>query len=94
MATIAAREQAEPQALSGASWRALVASFLGWLFDGYETYALILVAPVVICGSGGPTSAVDLETASIRHCRDPGVDAGSEPAYAAQARSQAFLTAR
>ena len=48
MATIAAREQAEPQALSGASWRALVASFLGWLFDGYETYALILVAPVAL----------------------------------------------
>jgi len=48
MATIAAREQAQPQALSGASWRALVASFLGWLFDGYETYALILVAPVAL----------------------------------------------
>ena len=48
MATIAAREQARPQALSGASWRALVASFLGWLFDGYETYALILVAAVAL----------------------------------------------
>jgi len=48
MATIAAREQAEPQALSAASWRALVASFLGWMFDGYETYALILVAPVAL----------------------------------------------
>src|SRR5213594_5130660 len=48
MATIAAREQVRPQALSGASWRALVASFLGWLFDGYETYALILVAAVAL----------------------------------------------
>jgi len=48
MATIAAREHAEPQALSAASWRALVASFLGWLFDGYETYALILVAAVAL----------------------------------------------
>src|SRR5207249_11013930 len=48
MATIAAREQARPQALSGASCRALVASFLGWLFDGYETYALILVAAVAL----------------------------------------------
>src|SRR5262244_1335972 len=48
MATIAAGQQAPPQALSAASWRALVASFLGWLFDGYETYALILVAPVAL----------------------------------------------
>src|SRR5213593_2583695 len=44
MATIAAREPGAPQALTAASWRALVASFLGWMFDGYETYALILVA--------------------------------------------------
>src|SRR5262249_51416884 len=48
MATIAAGQQAPPQALSAASWRALVASFLGWLFDGYETYALILLAPVAL----------------------------------------------
>src|SRR2546422_9586378 len=48
MATIAAQQQAKPQALSAASWRALVASFLGWLFDGYETYALILVAAVAL----------------------------------------------
>src|SRR2546425_10788013 len=48
MSTIAAREQGAPQALTAASWRALVASFLGWMFDGYETYALILVAPVAL----------------------------------------------
>src|SRR5215470_4789613 len=48
MATIAAQEQIGPQRLSAASWRALVASFLGWLFDGYETYALILVAPLAL----------------------------------------------
>ena len=48
MATIAAQQQAKPQALSAAGWRALVASFLGWLFDGYETYALILVAAVAL----------------------------------------------
>jgi len=48
MATIAAPEQAQPQALTAASWRALVASFLGWMFDGYETYALILVAGVAL----------------------------------------------
>src|SRR5436309_8797434 len=48
MATIAAPEHAQPKALTAASWRALVASFLGWMFDGYETYALILVAPVAL----------------------------------------------
>src|SRR2546426_11577016 len=48
MATIAAREQGAPQALTAASWRALIASFLGWMFDGYETYALILVAGVAL----------------------------------------------
>jgi MFS family permease len=26
-----------------ASWRALAASWLGWMFDGYESYALVLV---------------------------------------------------
>src|SRR5262249_23608985 len=25
------------------AWRALTASWLGWMFDGYETYALVLV---------------------------------------------------
>ena len=48
MATIAAPERARPQALTAAGWRALVASFLGWMFDGYETYALILVAGVAL----------------------------------------------
>jgi len=48
MATIAAPDHAQPQALTAASWRALIASFLGWMFDGYETYALILVAGVAL----------------------------------------------
>jgi hypothetical protein len=26
-----------------AGWRALAASWLGWMFDGYETYAIVLV---------------------------------------------------
>src|SRR5262245_30250061 len=30
------------------AWRALTASWLGWMFDGYETWALVLVmAPAV-----------------------------------------------
>jgi MFS family permease len=28
--------------LTGAHWRVLWASFLGWIFDGYETYALVV----------------------------------------------------
>ena len=27
-----------------AAWRTLLVAWLGWLFDGYETYALVLVA--------------------------------------------------
>jgi len=30
------------RSISGQQWRALAASNLGWFFDGYETYALIL----------------------------------------------------
>jgi MFS family permease len=30
------------RSLSGSQWRTLAATNLGWLFDGYETYALIL----------------------------------------------------
>jgi len=32
------------QAVDAAGWRALIASWLGWMFDGYETFALVLVA--------------------------------------------------
>ena len=30
--------------LNAGHWRVLMASFLGWVFDGYENYALFLVA--------------------------------------------------
>src|SRR5258705_5007610 len=29
-------------------WRILTASFLGWVFDGYESYALFIVMPFVL----------------------------------------------
>jgi len=29
-------------------WRVLTASFMGWVFDGYETYALFIVMPFVL----------------------------------------------
>src|SRR5215510_7267910 len=32
-----------PTSIGKASWRALFASWLGWMFDGYETWALVLV---------------------------------------------------
>jgi MFS family permease len=35
-------------ALSRSQWSALIASNLGWLFDGFETYALILTAGVAL----------------------------------------------
>jgi MFS family permease len=31
--------------LTRTHWRVLTASFLGWIFDGYETYALVVVLP-------------------------------------------------
>ena len=31
-----------------AAWRALAASWLGWMFDGYETYALVLVMALAV----------------------------------------------
>ncbi len=34
--------------LAGNHWRILFASFLGWIFDGYETYALFLVLPFAL----------------------------------------------
>ena len=40
-ATIAA--QASLNTSGKAGWRALVASWFGWMFDGYESYALVLV---------------------------------------------------
>lgn len=37
-----------PRPLDRAAWRALLAAASGWLFDGYETYALILVGAAAI----------------------------------------------
>jgi MFS family permease len=43
MAIPAATTQPSTTSIGKASWRALFASWLGWMFDGYESYALILV---------------------------------------------------
>ena len=46
--TTAAIDGAWYRALSRSQWNALIASNLGWLFDGFETYALILTAGVAL----------------------------------------------
>jgi MFS family permease len=48
MEATSAREHTRALSTTVDGWRALIASFLGWLFDGYETYALVLVAPVAL----------------------------------------------
>ena len=46
-ATVAA-SGAWSTSIDKASWRALAASWLGWMFDGYENYALALVMGVAV----------------------------------------------
>src|SRR5262249_42684343 len=50
MVTNVKLEQAsrESATIERSAWRALTASWLGWMFDGYETYALILVMAVAV----------------------------------------------
>jgi MFS family permease len=40
---VIARNQLWAASVDGPAWRALIASWLGWMFDGYETYVLVLV---------------------------------------------------
>jgi len=41
--TASTTAESRSSSISKASLRALIASWLGWMFDGYETYALVLV---------------------------------------------------
>ena len=43
MAATVARAESWTTSIDRAGWRALAASWLGWMFDGYETYAIVLV---------------------------------------------------
>ena len=43
--------------IDAASWTGLWASWLGWLFDGYETYALVLVGAIAVVQLTGLTPA-------------------------------------
>ncbi|GAC1530879.1 MAG: MFS transporter [Ramlibacter sp.] len=40
-------------------WRILTASFLGWVFDGYESYALFIVMPFVLSSMLTPDQLTD-----------------------------------
>ena len=42
------------------AWRALLAANLGWLFDGFETYALILTAGPAMRSLVDPSVAITL----------------------------------
>ena len=46
--TAIAASQPWYRALNRAQWNTLVASNLGWLFDGYETYAVFLTVGVAL----------------------------------------------
>src|SRR6516225_11063780 len=48
MAATIARSEPWTIPIYKASWRALAASWLGWMFDGYEVYALVLVMPLAV----------------------------------------------
>ena len=49
MSDVAATERgAWYRGLNRSQWRTLGAANLGWLFDGFETYALILTAGTVL----------------------------------------------
>ncbi|HEY0450310.1 MFS transporter [Actinophytocola sp.] len=48
MTEVRETQQAWYRSLDRTKWRALIAANLGWLFDGFETYALILTAGVAI----------------------------------------------
>jgi len=43
MAGTAASAELRSTSICKSGWRALAASWLGWMFDGYETYAIVLV---------------------------------------------------
>ncbi|WP_291415180.1 MFS transporter [Actinophytocola sp.] len=48
MTEVRTQEQPWYRSLDRTKWRTLIAANLGWLFDGFETYALILTAGVAL----------------------------------------------
>jgi MFS family permease len=48
MAATVGRAHLWSVSIDSSAWRALVASWLGWMFDGYEVYALVLVMELAV----------------------------------------------
>jgi len=48
IATVEGSSRPWHEGLTGKHWRVLVACFLGWVFDGYEAYALIVALPFAL----------------------------------------------
>ncbi len=51
MSTVASAQMfSQPwhEGLTGKHWRVLIASFMGWVFDGYEAFALIVALPLAL----------------------------------------------
>ena len=48
MTDVAAGAQPWYRSLNRSQWNTLIASNLGWLFDGYETYALVISVGVAL----------------------------------------------
>lgn len=59
MTEVRTQEQPWYRSLDRTKWRTLIAANLGWLFDGFETYALILTAGVAL-KQLHPAAAADL----------------------------------
>src|SRR6476661_2997390 len=56
MTDIAAASQPWYRTLGRAQWKTLIASNLGWVFDGYETYALVISVGVALRQLHEPSS--------------------------------------
>src|SRR6202008_3050147 len=44
------------RSLNPTQWKTMIAANLGWVFDGYETYALIISVGVALCQLRDPAS--------------------------------------
>jgi len=48
VASLRSSSQSWYTGLTATHWRVLAASFLGWIFDGYESYALFVALPFAL----------------------------------------------
>src|ERR1700738_3129348 len=60
--SVIAGEQAWYRALTSTQWKTLLASNLGWVFDGFEAFALILTVGMAMRQLLNPADLVHLPT--------------------------------